>query len=79
MRRAELIAAHRLFPDRVGGIYQQLAHAPDQRWYRAPNPSPVAPQAGCGASLSRVWRKWKKPITTKFTALNANAIRNAGW
>ena len=42
------------------------------------NRSPVASQAGRGASLSRVWRRWKKLITTRFITLNPNATRNAG-
>lgn len=32
---AELLATDQVFPDRVGEIYQ-LAHAPTQRWYYAP-------------------------------------------
>ena len=35
----ELIATDQVFPDRVGEIYQ-LAHAPTQRWYYAPEITP---------------------------------------
>ena len=35
----ELIATDQVFPDRIGEIYQ-LAHAPTQRWYYAPEIAP---------------------------------------
>ena len=35
----ELIATDQVFPDRIGEIYQ-LAHAPTQRWYYAPEITP---------------------------------------
>ena len=36
---AQLLATDQVFPDRVGEIYQ-LAHAPEQRWYYAPEMTP---------------------------------------
>ena len=36
---AQLLATDQVFPDRVGEIYQ-LAHAPGQRWYYAPEMTP---------------------------------------
>ena len=39
VRAGELIATDQVFPDRVGEIYQ-LAHAPTQRWYYAPEITP---------------------------------------
>ena len=36
---AQLLATDQVFPDRVGEIYQ-LAHAPTQRWYYAPEMTP---------------------------------------
>ena len=35
VQREDLIATDQIFPDRVGEIYN-LAHAPSQRWYYAP-------------------------------------------
>ena len=35
----QLLATDQIFPDRIGEIYQ-LAHAPTQRWYYAPEITP---------------------------------------
>ena len=45
---------------------------------RCLNLSLVAAQAVRGLGPSRIWRAQTMPIRTKFIALNANAIRNAG-
>ncbi len=39
LRPEDLVATDQVFPDRVGEIYQ-LAHAPTQRWYYAPDMTP---------------------------------------
>ena len=39
VRAEQLLATDQIFPDRVGEIYQ-LAHAPTQRWYYAPEMTP---------------------------------------
>ncbi|MEM8753381.1 MAG: CmcJ/NvfI family oxidoreductase [Pseudomonadota bacterium] len=39
VRAEDLIATDQVFPDRIGEIYH-LAHAPDQRWWYAPDMTP---------------------------------------